>query len=54
METNKKYKYKNGVGAYCLQIKIEGEPNLVMSVIDAIDNHILEDIKKVFECIEEI
>ena len=51
MEINKKYKFKNSVGAYCLQININGEPDLVNKLAETIDN----EIKKPFwETVSEI
>ena len=51
MELNKKFKYKNGIGAYCLQVNIDGDPDLVNKLAEAIDN----EIKKPFwETVKEI
>ena len=48
MEAIKRYKYKSSVGAYCLTISINGEPNLVNKLIEIIDkSEIDENIKEI-------
>jgi hypothetical protein len=51
METIRKFKYKSSVGAYCLQITINGKPELVELINDCLNDEIK---KKEWKCIDEI